>query len=73
MRSRAFRSLIHLTTFAAIIGGALSLGGCVVEPAGGYGYGYGYEAPPVVVAPYFYGGGGWGHEHGWGHGGGWRH
>ena len=53
----------------ATAAGLLTLGGCVVEPAGyagGYGYGYSepYYAPaPVYVGPTFY----YGHYHTWHH------
>ena len=57
------RLLLPIVTLAA-----LALGGCVVEPDYGYGYNGYYAAPPVVVAPAPYIGGGWGY--GWGHG--WR-
>ena len=62
MRNRSARTLITLATLCATMLGALSLGGCVVEPAG---YGYGYApAPAVVVAPrpYYYGGYGYGYR-----------
>ncbi len=53
----------------------LALGGCIVAPENGYGYDGYYAAPPAVIAPAPYIGGGWGYGWGggWGHdyGGGW--
>jgi len=47
---------------AVLLVAAGLLGGCVYQPAPGYGY---YGPPPATVVV----GGGWGW--GWGHGGGW--
>lgn len=52
---------------------AVTLAGCLVEPAPYYGDGYYAEPAPVYVGPrYYYGSrGGYWYRHGW-HGGGWH-
>ncbi|MEI7713834.1 MAG: hypothetical protein WCI94_20540 [Rhodospirillales bacterium] len=52
------RRLVVLPVLA--LGLAMSLGGCVVYPEGGYGRGYG--APAYYAAPVVAYDGGWGHH-----------